>query len=249
MDKEKKTIKTYFTEGKENTERPLSSDKLNLNKGMNQFAWNLFYPEPERVEGMILWTGTPSAIIAPPGTYYYKLKIGKDSAEGDFAVLADPNYKISQQDYEAQFDFLQTVTNKFNEVQKTIKTIRTLRSQINDFVSRQGKDIPKDVKQLADSINKKMTSIEETLYQTKSKSSQDPLNYPIRLNDKLSGVYSAANSGISAPSKQVRAVYAELAAQCDEQIAAMKKIQEVDLVRLNQLIREKGLLIIGVGGK
>ena len=78
-----------------------------------------------------------------------------------------------------------------------------------------------------------MTIIEEALYQTKSKSGQDPLNYPIRLNDKLSGVFNAANSGIMAPSKQVKEVYQELAAQCDVQIAAMKKIQEDELVKLN----------------
>ena len=94
-----------------------------------------------------------------------------------------------------------------------------------------------------------MTVIEETLYQTKSKSGQDPLNYPIRLNDKLSGVFGAANSGITAPSKQVKEVYQELATQCDVQINAMKKIQEDDLVKFNQLIREKALPVIGIGGK
>lgn len=248
MDKNKKTIKTWSTEGKEIPDGK-GPEKLNISKGMNQFAWNMLYPTPERTDGMILWTGTPSALLAPPGNYYYKLKLGKDSVEGGLTIKADPNYKISQDDYEAQFNFLQQVTAKFNEVQKTIRDIRTVRAQINDFVGRQGKDIPKEVKQMADSINKKMTIIEETLYQTKSKSGQDPLNYPIRLNDKLSGVFSAANSGITAPSKQVKEVYQELATQCDVQIAAMKKIQEDELVKFNQLIREKSLPIIGIGGK
>jgi hypothetical protein len=248
LDKNKKPIKTYSTEGKDIPDGK-GPEKLNISKGMNQFAWNMLYPAPEKTDGMILWTGSPSPILAPPGAYYYKLKIGKDSAEGGLAIKGDPNYKISQEDYDAQFNFLQQVTAKFNEVQKTIRDIRTLRSQINDFVSRQGKDIPGDIKTLADSINKKMTVIEETLYQTKSKSGQDPLTYPIRLNDKLSGVFNAANSGITAPSKQVKEVYQELAGQCDVQIAAMKKIQENDLVKLNQLIREKNLLIIGLGNK
>jgi hypothetical protein len=248
MDKNKKTIKTWSTEGKEIPDGK-GPEKLNISKGMNQFAWNMLYPAPERTDGMILWTGTPSALLAPPGNYFYKLKLGKDSVEGGLTIKADPNYTISQEDYEAQFSFLQQVTAKFNEVQKTIRDIRTVRAQINDFVGRQGKDIPKEVKQMGDSINKKMTIIEETLYQTKSKSGQDPLNYPIRLNDKLSGVFSAANSGITAPSKQVKEVYQELAAQCDVQIAAMKRIQEDELVKFNQLIREKSLPIIGIGGK
>jgi len=244
MDKNKKTIRTFTSDAKEVAGRP--ADKVEVARGMNQFVWNLLYPEAERIDGMILWTGVPGSITAPPGEYYYKLKVGKDTAEGNFIVKADPNYQISQADYEAQYDFLQSVSKKFNEVQKAIKDIRSIRSQINDFIGKQGKDCPKDVKQMADTINKQLTAIEETLYQTKSKSGQDPLNYPIKLNDKLGGVFDAANSGNVAPSRQVREVFADLSRQCDEQFAKLKKIMDTDVVAFNQLIRERSLPIIGV---
>ena len=91
-----------------------------------------------------------------------------------------------------------------------------------------------------------MTSIEETLYQTKAESSQDVLNYPIRINDKLSGLFDAANSGNMSPSKQVRDVFAELSKQADEQLDRFKKIKETDLVILNKLIREKAVPVIGL---
>ena len=104
MDKNKKTIKTYSTEGKEIPDGK-GPEKLNISKGMNQFAWNMLYPAPEKTDGMILWTGSPSALLAPPGAYYYKLKVGKDSAEGGLTIQGDPNYKISQEDYDAQFNF------------------------------------------------------------------------------------------------------------------------------------------------
>ncbi len=240
LDKNKKTIRTYSTDAKE------ASDKMEISKGMNQFAWNLRYPEAERIEGMILWNGVPGGIMASPGEYFYKLKTGSDSAEGSFLVKADPNYKISQEDYEVQFSFLQTVLQKFNEVQKAIKDIRALRAQITEFTGRQPKDAVKEVKTMADSINKQLTAIEETLYQTKAKSGQDVLNFPIRLNDKLSGLFDAANSGNMAPSKQVRDVYADLVTQCDAQLNKLKKIQQEDVAKLNQLIREKALPVIGL---
>ena len=41
---------------------------------MNQFVWNLRYPESERMEGMILWNGFPGGILAPPGEYSSNLK-------------------------------------------------------------------------------------------------------------------------------------------------------------------------------
>ena len=234
------TIKTFTSDAKDNNR------KVEVSKGMNQFVWDMIYPEGERIEGMVLWNGVPGGVKAAPGQYYAKIKTGKDSIEVPFTIVADPNYKISQADYEDQFNFLTKAKEKFNEVQRAIKDIRTLRSQINEFTGRAGKDLPKEVKQVADSINKQMTTIEETLYQTKSKSSQDVLNYPIRINDKISGVFDAANSGTQAPSKQMKDVFNELSGQADTEIAKLKKIKEVDIPQLNQLIREKSLPVIGL---
>jgi len=240
MDKNRKLIRTFSTDAKE------ANAKMDVNRGMNQFIWNLQYPEAERIEGMILWNGVPGNITAPPGQYYARLRVGKDSVEVPFVIKADPNYKTTQTEYEAQFVFLNQVREQFNETQKAIKDIRALRTQINGFVALQGKDVPKEVKSMSDSINRQLTAIEETLYQTKAKSGQDVLNYPIRLNDKLSGLYDAANSGNFAPSKQVQDVYADLSSQVDAQLAKLKAIKEKDVPALNELIRQKALPVIGI---
>jgi photosystem II stability/assembly factor-like uncharacterized protein len=240
LDKDHREIKTYTTDSKEN------STKLDLTKGMNQFVWDLRYPEAEKIEGMILWNGVPGAIVAPPGNYFAKIKVEKDSVEVPFIIKADPNYKLTQQEYDAQFAFLKQVRDKFNEIQKAIKDIRSLRTQINSFVDMQGKEIPKAVKHMADSINKQLTLIEETLYQTKSKSGQDVLNYPIRLNDKLAGVFDVANSGNFAPSKQVTEVYNDLTSQIDAQVKKLDAIKEKDVPAFNDLIRQKALPVIGL---
>jgi hypothetical protein len=240
LDRDHKLIRSFSTDAKEN------NAKMDLSKGMNQFVWDMRYPETERIEGMILWNGVPGSILAPPGDYFARLKLGMDSVEVPFTIKADPNYKISQQDYDAQFAFLSQVRDKFNQTQKAIKDIRTLRTQINSFVSLQGKDVPKEVKQMADSINKQLTSIEEALYQTKSRSGQDVLNYPIRLNDKLSGVFDVASSGNFAPSKQVKEVYNDLAALIDQELARFQSIQQNQIPAFNQLIREKSLPVIGI---
>jgi len=238
MDGSGKTIKTFSTDSKE--------QKLELNPGMNRFVWDLKYPDAEKADGMILWNGTPAGIVAPPGKYKARVKVGTDSIDQSFELLADPNYQCSQADYDAQFAFLQQVQGKFNEVQRGVKDIRSARTQINDFVAKQGKDCPKDVKQMADSINKQLTAIEENLHQTKAKSGQDVLNYPIRLNDKLSGVFDMANSGNMAPSKQARDVYADISAKADQELAKLKRVMDQDIPRFNQLVREKSLPVITV---
>jgi hypothetical protein len=240
-DKNKKLIKTFSTSDKEN--------KIEITKGANQFVWNLRYPEGEKADGMILWNGTPSTIVAPPGNYFATVKVDKDSAEVQFVINAEANYKTTQTEYEQQFAFLQKAQGKFNEVQKAIKDIKTLRSQINEFTAKQLKPLDKDIKKMADSINKQLTVIEETLYQTKAKSGQDVLNFPIKLNDKLSGVIDAASSGNMAPSKQVLEVYDVIAKDCDVQLGKLKSLQDVEIAAFNQLIREKALPVIGVGRK
>ena len=240
MDANKKLIKTFATDAKEN------DSKMEVSKGVNQFVWDMEYPGADKIDGMILWNGVPGSILAAPGKYFAKVKVGNDSSETSFEIKADPNFTVSQADYEEQVAFLLKVKDKFNEVQKSIKDIRTVRGQINDNTARWGKDTPKEVKQMGDSINKQLTTVEEALYQTKSKSGQDVLNYPIRLNDKLGGVFDAANSGNMAPPKQVKDVYDDLAGKIDMELGKLKKIMSDELPKLNQLIHEKQLPVIGV---
>ncbi|RYY38365.1 MAG: glycosyl hydrolase [Chitinophagaceae bacterium] len=240
FDKDHKEIRSFSNTAKEDAQ------KMEVVEGFNRFGWNALYPESERIDGMILWNGVPSGILAPPGQYYVRIVVDKDSSEVPVTILPDPNYPATAADYAAQFTFLKTVQEKFNATQKAIKDIRALRSRIEGFMALQGKEVPKEVKEQADSIQKRLSRIEETLYQTKSRSGQDVLNYPIRLNDKLSGIFDVANSGNFAPSRQVQEVYRELAAQIDAELARLRQVQDADVKRLNEMIREKALPVIGV---
>ena len=160
--------------------------------------------------------------------------------------MADPNYKISDADHVEQFDFLIKVRDKFSEIMKAIRNIREVRQQMNEFNTRMGKGIPKEIKAQIDTINKKMTAVEELLHQTKAKSGQDVLNFPIQLDDKLSSLYRAAGAGQSASSAQAKAAYAELSVLIDAQLSKLKKIMSDDVSKLNQMIHEKTLPVIGV---
>ena len=121
-----------------------------------------------------------------------------------------------------------------------------MRQQMNDLSARVGKELPKEVKQQIDTVQKQLTSVEEALHQTKAKSGQDVLNYPIKLDDKLSSFYNASAAGQSGLSKQTKDAYNELVVLIDEQLNKLKKIQTEDIGKLNQLIHEKSLPVIGV---
>jgi len=238
LDKDKKKIKNYSTFSKE--------DKIELVPGMNLFIWDMNHPPAEKEDGLILWNGFVGGPKAAPGNYFARFKSGNDSLEIPFTILADPNYQTTQKEYEEQVSFLLAVRDKFSEVMTALKNIREIRQQMNEFSARNEKEVPKEVKQQIDTINKQMLSVEEALHQTKAKSSQDVLNFPIKLDDKLSSVYGVASAGNTAPSKQSREAYNELAGLIDIQLEKLKKILIEDVGKLNHLIHEKNLPVIGL---
>lgn len=240
FDKQHKPIKTFSAKEK------LPADKLDFSDGMNQFVWDMNYPPAERVDGLILWNGGIGTTRAAPGKYTARFRFEKDSVDVPFVIKANPNYAMTEADYDAQVGFLLQVRDKFSEIQKAIKDIRSIRSQINEFTARMDTAGNKDIKKMADSLKKQMTKVEEALYQTKSKSGQDVLNFPIRLNDKIAGLYGVAASGQNPPSKQAREAFADLGGQADVQLAKLKKIMENDLKAFNRMINEKQLPVIGV---
>jgi photosystem II stability/assembly factor-like uncharacterized protein len=240
LDDQHNLIKTYKKGG---------SEKLNLEikPGMNQFVWDMYYPALEPVKDMIFWNGNiTEGPQAPPGKYFAKLIVDKDSLEQGFTILPNPTYKITEADYKAQFNFLMDVKKEFDSVQTTIKQIRNIRGQINAYKALQADKCPKQLKDLCDSINKQISAIEDNLYQTKAKSGQDVLNYPIKLNDKIASLYNQGNEGYSAPTEQSKIVFKELAAKADKEMMMFKKIMSTDIKILNDLIKKNELPVIGV---
>src|SRR5258708_10427755 len=137
------------------------------------------------------------------------------------------------------------VGEKFDEVQKAIRRIRSTRTQLQELNGRLD-SAGKPVKTLSDSIIRKLTAIEEALYQTKSKSAEDMLNFTIRLNDKIYGLYGVAAAGNRVPSKQVREVFTDLSGKADIQLEKLKEILHSDLAALNKLIYERQVPMISV---
>jgi photosystem II stability/assembly factor-like uncharacterized protein len=238
FDKKGNIIRTYSRDAKDTT------NKLDFNNGMNQFVWNMQYPAPERIENMILWNGNVGAPKAAPGRYTARFRYANDSTDVPFVIKADPNYKMTEAEYDQQVSFLLKIRDKFSQVQRAIKDIRLIRTQLNEFTSRSDSST-KDLKPLADTINKKITAVEEALYQTKAKSGQDVLNYPIRLNDKISGVFDFAASGNTPPAQQAVETFTFLSAEADKQLAILKQVMDNEVKKFNQLIYQKQIPVVG----
>jgi hypothetical protein len=206
--------------------------------GLNRFAWNLRYPEAAKFEGLVLWGGGTDGPRVPPGNYKVRLTVGDETMTAGAQLKQDPRTSASQADLQAQFDFLLAANRKLGEIHQQIERIREVRTQLTSIRTRAGKgDAAKPIVAAAKDLDKKMTAIEEALYQTKNRSSQDPLNFPIRLNDKLASVADSAASGDAAPTAQQRAVYAELVAKIDAELAKLREVWDKDLPALNAMVK------------
>lgn len=213
--------------------------KLEPVPGWNRFSWNLRTENAKKFDGLILWNqeGLDGPRIVP-GKYQVKVTFRGVTQSQPFEVVADPRASASHQDLQQQYDFLVQCRDKLTEIHETIKKIRTIRAQLNDFKKRlKSNDKYKPVLDSADALDKKMTASEEALYQTKNKSRQDPLNFPIRLNDKLAGLANSVGNGDFAPTQQAITVKQELFTAIDAELAKLKAVWEQDLPALNNQLR------------
>jgi photosystem II stability/assembly factor-like uncharacterized protein len=219
-------------------------EKLTMKQnGANRFVWNMRYKEADTFDGIILWAASTNGPRALPGSYKVKLTVNGKSAETTFEILRDPRSGATDADLKALFDFQQEVIAKLSETNKAIKKIRQAREQLNRVTDpiKDKKDELKDVLEMAKSIQDKMKTVEETLYQTKNRSGQDPLNFPIRLNNKLGHLNSLAGSGDFKPTDQALVFKAEIIAEINKHLDVLKVIFKEDIPAFNNLVKQKNI--------
>ena len=211
--------------------------------GLQQFAWNMYHKEIEKPEdGLILWNGSTSPVLAAPGSYFAKVQMDKDSVELPFEIIADPNFKVSDADLKSQEQFLLEVSSTFSNIMKTLKGIKEIRNQIQGLQKKTKDSVFQ--KQSGDILDN-LKSIEEALHQTKAKSGQDVLNFPIRLDDKIAGVFESAASGYVAPTKQVKETYAALIVLVDVQLKKFETLKKENVKSLNEAVHKLAIPIVG----
>jgi hypothetical protein len=207
-------------------------------------VWNLRRSNAANVTPpAILWGGSLTGPRVPPGNYQVRLSVdGKPVSTQSFAIQEDPRVPVTQDELQAQYDLMMKINAKINETHGAITEIRDLKAQLDGVQKRL-----KGEKQLADmagDISKKLTAVEESLIQTKIRSGQDALNFPIRLNNKLAALSSSIDSADAPPTAQQVAVWNDLSAQVDKQLAELARIKSTELAEFNKQYAAKGLPVV-----
>ena len=166
-----------------------------------------------------------------------------------FEIVPDPRLQVNAEDLKKQFDLMQAIIAKVTQVHDAVRQMRDVRAQMTALNKRLMEEKNPNAKLLADAgvaLDKKMTVVEEALIQTKAKSGQDVLNYPIRLNNLLVALGGVVSSADAAPTKQDYEMFDDLGRQAEEQLVKWTAIVKTDLAAYNQLAREKAIPAVGL---
>jgi photosystem II stability/assembly factor-like uncharacterized protein len=225
-------------------DEPPDTRVLTTHAGLNRHAWDLRYPGMDRFENLILWSDLKTGPVAVPGNYRARLTVGGETQEVPFEVRADPRSSASRQDYLAQFAFVIECRDLLSRVHREIGRLREVRTQLESLRGRleamRDHAGSADVLEEIAALGATLSAVEEALYQTNNESEQDPLNYPIRLNDKLSGLMQQVAVGDAPPTTQAVGVKTELTTAITTQLAVLQAIWTDSLPELNARLRELG---------
>ncbi|HEY3028242.1 MAG TPA: hypothetical protein VGJ55_18995 [Pyrinomonadaceae bacterium] len=216
--------------------------RVTTDVGLNRFVWDLRYAEAVRFPGMILWAGETRGPRIAPGSYQVKLTVDGKTMTEAFEVKPDPRLQTTPADYARQLDLALKIRDKLNETHNAIVQIRDVRKQVEDLLKRV-KDQPgaKAINDAGTTLNKNLTSVEEALYQTKNQSSQDPLNFPIRLNNKLAALGGVVSGSETPPTDQSLVVYDEIVTQIEAQLQRLAQLMKTDVPAFNQLVHDQNI--------
>jgi hypothetical protein len=92
----------------------------------------------------------------------------------------------------------------------------------------------------AEELSNRLSAVEGEIYQVRNQSSQDPLNYPIKLNNKIAALSGVVGGTDAKPTSQSYTVFNDLSAQLDRQLSAMRGVL-AGLPAINATLTTAGL--------
>ncbi|MGB5818652.1 MAG: glycosyl hydrolase [Saonia sp.] len=215
------------------------SSKPTTAKGINTFTWDLRYPGVTEFDGMIIWSARPQrGPKAPLGEYKVRMKTNDYDKTQDFGIRIDPNLKgITKQDLDEQFELANKIMLKTSAANDAVIKIRKIKKHIDTYK----KNIPdSDYSKTVAPFLKKISEVEETLYQVKNQSGQDPLNFPIKLNNRLASLRRSVENGDAKPTDGAYKVFEELSSELEIHLNSLDQILEQHTSQVNSVIKNVG---------
>jgi hypothetical protein len=215
------------------------SPRPSITAGINRLGWDLRYEGATTFPGMILWGATTAGPAAPPGDYTVRITADGRQQTRPISVTRNPWFTdITDDDLRAQFALTIQVRDKVSEANNSVIEIRRIKKGADDRMARNSSA---RLKRLGGTLATNLTDVEDDIYQVKNQSGQDPLNFPIRINNRLANLLRVLNSGDGRPIANVPVLFAEFTRQLEVQTVRLQAVVTRDLTAFNAELRRLGL--------
>jgi len=201
--------------------------------GLQRFTWDLQAEPVVSFPGMVFWGATTSGPTVLPGTYQAKLTVDGRTETQTFTVKKHPWHDVSDADMAAQYELASQIRDRVNDANNAVIQIRRLKQAILD---RQSKAETADVKELGDQFIKELSAVEETVYQVRNQSNQDPLNFPIKTNNRLASLLRVVQTGDGRPTGNVGPIFDDLKRELRAETDKLQQVISTYLPRFNQVV-------------
>jgi len=252
LDSQGRVIRTY-TGTKADTEkkpaRPTLEDIFNPKDpkpstaaGLQRLSWDLRYDRAVDFPGLIMWDATTRGPIAPPGSYQVRVTANGQRATQPFAIRREPHVlaDVTDADLQKEFDLAMQIRAKTSQANQAVLLVRGMRPQIADRVDRLDSRTGPTAKAL-ENLENRLTEVEVQVYQVKNQSFEDPLNFPIMLNNRIASLQGVVESADTRPTDQSYEIFTILSATLDEQMKKLDTTVQRDLPQVNQLLQRQKL--------
>lgn len=212
--------------------------------GLNTFAWNMRHADAVGFENLIMWAGGLTGPMVIPGEYAVRLTVDGQAQTQRFTIKQDPRSPNSQEDVEAQVALLLQIRDRLSEANNAVRTIRNVKAQVDQRLEAAPSNRRRAIDRVAQPIVRQLGAIEEEVYQVRNRSNQDPLNYPIKLNNKIAALAGVVASADYRPTDQSREVFRVLSERLQAQLDALQIVIDRELPKLNAELRKAELPVI-----
>jgi len=208
--------------------------------GVNTYRWDMRYPDASNFRGMILWAGGVQGPAIAPGKYTVRLTVGSDKPLTETLVVKrDPRSTATDADLIAQTKFALQLRDRMTEADDAVKKIRSIKEQLDERAPKMAN--VKDFGTLSKSLTDSIGSVEDSVYQTRNKSGEDPLNFPVRLNNQIAALLGFVQSGDRRPPPQAYQVFEAVSPKLDTQLGRYEKSVKLYLDKINTMLKAAGL--------
>jgi photosystem II stability/assembly factor-like uncharacterized protein len=211
--------------------------KLPVQKGLNRFAWDLREKAPEIPVGVVHWGGAPGMKVVP-GSFRARLTAGDWTETVPLEVSLTPNLSATVADLREQYDFGKGVASEISALFEVLSGLRDVKSQSDSIVERVKKaGLESDeIANAAKAAREKLTELEETITQVKSKSGQDPINFPPQIDNQLTALYAYVVDGEFRPTAGAHERLSDLKPELQKLRSRFDEIVATEVSTLNRVV-------------